>query len=63
MLRMAAATLPQKKAAMSIDPDVHSSDLSLADLKQLPDVTFTFIYLFIYLFVRSDIEATFSSGS
>lgn len=32
---------------MSIDPDVHSSDLSLADLKQLPDVTFTFIYLFI----------------
>lgn len=26
---------------------VHSSDLSLVDLKQLPDVTFTSIYLFI----------------
>lgn len=34
-------------ATVSTDPDIHSSNLRSANLNQLPDVTFTFIYLFV----------------
>lgn len=63
----AASFERQNSGARNIDKSgVHSSDLSLVDLKRLPDVTFTSIYSFSCLsicWVRSGIAATFSSGS